>query len=109
MGNADKNKIIQRILELCATRGVSKYRLAKESQIPLTTLSNMIRNNTMPTVPTIERICSGLGITLGQFFASEEIYDSLTDEQREILEIWNSLNNHQKDLVKAYISGLIDR
>ena len=109
MKNAGKNKVIQRIIELCEIRGISVYRLSIDSEIPSTTLNNMIRNDTLPTIPTIEKICGAFGITLGQFFTSEEIYSSLTEEQQELLELWDSLNPYKKDLAKAYMRGLGER
>lgn len=109
MKNADKNKVIQRILELCENKKISIYRLAKDSQIPNTTLHNMIRNDTMPTIPTIEKICKAFGITMAQFFLSEDIYEPLTEEQRVILEMWDALNEYQKELAKAYLMGLCER
>lgn len=74
MGNDEKNKVIQRIQELCKEQEVSIYKLAIRSKIPNTTLTNMISKNTMPTVPTIEKICDAFDITLSQFFSSESIF-----------------------------------
>ena len=46
-----------------------------------------------------------MGITLAQFFARDELLD-LTDEQKSILDMWNGLDEQEKELVKAYIQGL---
>lgn len=109
MKNSEKNKIIRRILELCKINNITIYRLAINADIPRTTLSNMIRNNTLPTIPTIEKICKGFDITLAQFFMSDEIFGSLTSEQSELLELWELLNKEQKIVVKAYLYGLTQR
>lgn len=107
--NEEKNKVIRRIQELCKINDITVYRLSINSRIPNTTLNNMIRNNTLPTIPTIEKICKGFNITMAQFFQSEEIYDSLTMEQKEILEIWDTLNSNQKIRAKEYLRGLSDQ
>ncbi|MDD6043897.1 MAG: helix-turn-helix transcriptional regulator [Eubacteriaceae bacterium] len=102
----EKNSIIRRILELCKINGISVYRLAINSNIPKTTLNNMIRDNKMPTFPTIEKICMGFDITLAQFFMSEEIFESLTQDQKEILELWESLDGQKKLIAKTYMTWL---
>lgn len=106
MGNDEKNKVIQRIQELCKEQEVSIYKLAIRSKIPNTTLTNMISKNTMPTVPTIEKICDAFDITLSQFFSSESIFGLLSKEQAEILDMWTSLDEQGKALAKAYLKGL---
>lgn len=104
--NEEKNKVIRRILELCEINRITIYRLAINSGIPNTTLNNMIRNNTLPTIPTIEKVCRAFDISLAQFFMSEEIFEILTEEQREILGLWDSLDGQQKARAKAYLMGL---
>lgn len=104
--NQDKNIIIQRILDLCSQKHYSLYRLAKESNIPNTTLTNMVRTDTMPTFPTIQKICKGLDISIPQFFMSEDYFQSLTDNQREILRLWESLDKKQRLQAMAYLEGL---
>lgn len=40
------------------------------------------RNDTMPTVSTLKRICDGIGITMAQFFAESEEFSDLNEEQK---------------------------
>ena len=54
-----------RILQLCAERGISINRLASLSALPPSSLKNML--------------CDGLGITLGEFFSTPE-FDALEQE-----------------------------
>ena len=56
-----------RILQLCAERGISINRLAS-----LSALQN-------PKLLTIKLLCDGLGITLGEFFSTPE-FDALEQE-----------------------------
>ena len=98
-----KNKIISRIIELCEEREISFYRLAKLSNMSKTTLNNMISQNKMPTIPSIEKICKGLDITLAQFFSSEKLFPDVTEEQQELLLSWESLRPEDRELVKAYM------
>ena len=66
-----ENEILVRVRELCNKRGWTTYRLALESGIGQTTLSNLFKRNNIPTIPTLERICAGFGISLSQFFADD--------------------------------------
>lgn len=88
--------ILDRIKQLRDERGWSNYRLAKEANISEGSLNNLFRLNNNPTIPTLEAICSGLSISLSQFFAEGNEAIILNDEQREMLNIWNTLNKEQK-------------
>ena len=52
-----------RITELMIRHGWSEYRLAKESGLSQSTISNMFSRNTMPSISTLEVICDAFGIT----------------------------------------------
>lgn len=56
-----------RIRQLMKERSWSEYRLAKMSGLSASTLSNLFTRNTTPSIGTLEAICKGFGITLGQF------------------------------------------
>jgi len=88
--------ILDRIKQLRDDRGWSNYRLAKEAGISEGSLNNMFRLNNQPTIPTLEAICVGFGISLSQFFAEGKEAIALNDEQKEMLDIWNTLNKEQK-------------
>lgn len=89
-------EILNRIKQLRDERGWSNYRLAKEADISEGSLNNLFRLNNQPTIPTLEAICMGLDISLSQFFAEGKEAIALNDEQREMLNIWNTLNKEQK-------------
>ena len=63
--------VIQHIQDLCKERNWSYYRLAKESDIPYSTLNNMISRTNIPTIPTLQKLCDGFGITLADFFLDQ--------------------------------------
>lgn len=88
--------ILNRIKQLRDERDWSNYRLAKEAGISEGSLNNLFRLNNQPTIPTLEAICTGFGISLSQFFAEGDEAVILNEEQREMLDIWNTLNKEQK-------------
>ena len=44
--------VIQHIQDLCKERSWTYYRLAKEADIPYSTLNNMVNRTNIPTIPT---------------------------------------------------------
>ena len=88
--------ILDRIKQLKDDRGWSNYRLAKKSDVSQGTINNLFRLNNQPTIPTLEAICKGFGISLTQFFAEGNEAVVLSEEQREMLELWDTLNKEQK-------------
>jgi len=101
-----KNDVIMRIQELCQEKHISVYRLAQLSDIPRNTLNNMISEDRMPTIPTIEKICKGLDITLAQFFMSEKLYPGITEEQKRLLVHYESFSPKKRKLIKCYMEML---
>ncbi len=94
-----------RIRELMENRGWSPYRLAKESNVAWSTIRNMFDRNTEPTVPTLEAICRGLGISLESLLLGEG-YEVLNDEQKELLKQWSMLDDADKRLILNLLRSL---
>lgn len=101
--------VLGRIKQLCEARSWSYYRLAKASGIPYSTLNTMLHKSYVPTVPSLQKICDGFGITLAQFFSDKDEVSLLTKEQRECLERWDGLDKKSRELALAYMNGLADR
>ena len=70
-------------------------------------ISTLLNRKSVPTIQTLEKICEGFDITLAQFFAGDEEIPDLTADQKQLLYDWNAMDEHQKELVKAYIQGII--
>ena len=101
--------VINRIKQLCEEREFSYYQLAKRSEIPYSTLNTMILKNNQPSLPTLKKLCNGFGITLLQFFNTEDIPVSLSETQKECLSLFDVLTPKEQALVIAYIKGLSHR
>ena len=90
--------IPKRVKELCSKHKISKYRLAQLTDMSQTALGNIINKKSIPTVPTLERIA--------QFFAGEGMRPDLTDEQEELLEIWDDLNADERRILMNFVRTL---
>ena len=97
--------ILKEITRLRLSRNWSEYELEKISNLSTSTISTWYRKNQTPTIPSLEKICKGLGITLSQFFAEGEDTLSLTQEQREMLDSWSSLNEKQQEIFLALLKA----
>lgn len=92
-----------RIKELCDKQQITKYRLSQMTGVTQTVLSRIIKGENVPTIQTIEKICSALNISLAQFFAKDENPPDLTAEQKEIIETWNGLNPEERERLMKII------
>lgn len=69
-----------RILRLCEERNMTINRLASVCALPPSSIKNILYGKSRnPKLMTIKLICDGLGITLGEFFSTEE-FDTLEQE-----------------------------
>ena len=85
----------ERLQYLLDERGWTKYQLARKCGLSDATIANIFRRNTMPSIPTLEAICQGYGITLSQFFAEGEMVE-LTPDLKEVFDCWAALSPEQK-------------
>jgi transcriptional regulator with XRE-family HTH domain len=97
---------LNRIRQLQQQRKWTDYKLSKESGVAQSTLRNMFIRSTAPTIPTLEAICKGFGITLSQFFAESNEAVELNNEQRQMFEKWNTLSTEQKKLLFELIENM---
>lgn len=95
----------ERIKALMRERGWTPYRLAKESGLSDATVGNLFRRNTVSSMPTLETICHGLGITLSQFFAEGEMVE-LTLELKELFDDWVNLTADQKQAARQMLKSM---
>ena len=71
-----------RILELCGERNISINKLANICGLPPSSVKNILYGKSQnPKILTVKMICDGLGITLAQFFDTDE-YNHLEQELR---------------------------
>ena len=87
-------------------RGWTEYQLAERSGLPQSTISSWYRKNLVPSIPSLEKICQAFGITLAQFFSTDETSFSLTPVQRTLLEEAGRLSEEQQLALIAFFKTL---
>lgn len=97
--------IHKKLRNLMLEKGWTEYRLAKASGLSESTIANIFKRNTMPSISTLESICAGFGITLSQFFAENEMVE-LTPDLKELFDSWAILTPTQKAAIKQTIKSM---
>ena len=98
----DTNERLRKILN---ERGWTYYKLSKSSGLSESTVTNIFKRNTIPSIPTLELICKGFGITLSQFFADGDMVE-LTPDLKQIFDGWSNLTPKQKQAVIQMIDAM---
>ena len=72
----------ERLLNLCYEKRMSIHKLAMESGVAPSTIKNILYGKSKnPGIVTIKMLCDGLGISLTDFFVTEE-FSSLEQEMK---------------------------
>jgi len=101
----DKNMDVNlRLKTLMQEQGWSEYRLAKEANLSQSTIANIFRRNTVPSIATLDAICHSLGLTLSQFFSCNETKDD--DNTLRLLRAWTRLSEDQKELLLTLLTHI---
>ena len=98
--------ITRKIKKLLKESGLTQYAFSKKVHMSRNTLYNMLLRETMPTIPVLEKICSGFGMTVSQFLAGpNEIF--MPDEEKKIIADYRKLSDKDKSVVEGFIKGKI--
>jgi len=89
-----------RIRQLMAEREWTIYRLAQESGLSQTTISNIFKRNNQPSLPTVNAICDACGITLAQFFTENDAKSELDNSVA-------ALKEDQREALAAFIKTIV--
>lgn len=98
--------VLERIVFYRKQKGWSEYQLAEESGLTQSTISSWYRKNMVPSVPSLEKVCNAFGITLSQFFSTEDDNFSLTSLQKELLREAGHLTEQQQSALIAFFRTL---
>lgn len=93
------DELLDKLTELRDNRNWSNYRVAKESGLPVSTVSNIYKRKTAPQFYTLCLICNGFGISLSDFFCGDKKFISLDQREKEFLKLINQLDDEQQELI----------
>lgn len=98
--------VLEKIKKMQQERGWSTYKLAYESGLTQSTLSNMFARGTCPTIETLQMICDAFGISLSEFFEEDESKAYVSKQELQLLNKYRALNGKEKDAVKTLVDTL---
>ena len=98
--------VLEKIKKMQQERGWSTYKLAYESGLTQSTLSNMFARGTCPTVDTLQKICEAFGISLSEFFKENEGKSYVSKEEQDLLNKYRALGDKEKHAVKSMVLAL---
>lgn len=96
---------LARLKQLLQERGWTEYKLSQECGLAQSTIGNIFRRNTVPSLSTLETICKGFGITMSQFFAEGDFVE-LTPDLKELFDTWVPLLPEQKEAVLQMMKAM---
>lgn len=107
------NDILKRITSLMNTRNWTLYKLAKESDIPYSSLNSMFQKNNQPTISTLEKICKAFNITMSEFFSNtplnKKIKQDFSKVELELIQTFQNLSKSNQKLLIDFANLLHNR
>lgn len=101
--------IVSKILKLREERQWTEYKLSQEAGISQSTLSNLVNRGNNPSLHTLEKVAQAFGLSLAQFFNTNDEEFYLSKEQKLLLSRWDHLDKRQREKVLVYIQGMLER
>lgn len=95
----DGKAIYDKVDAMRLTKGWTIYKLAKEAAVAPTTLYNWRDRSSSPTLSLLEAVCSALEISVIDFLLDGDELTAFTEEQKELMRLWNTLSKEQKKAV----------
>lgn len=99
--------VLKKIEYLRRERSWSEYQLAEKSGLTQSTISSWYRNNVLPTLPSLIKICDAFQISLSAFFLEDdEMTLTLTADQRKLVENAARLTPEQYKALLSFLETL---
>ncbi len=93
---SDGKEIYDKVDALRLEKGWTIYELAKKAGVAPTTIYNWRDRRSYPSLSLLEAVCSAFEITVVDFLMDENELTALTEEQKEVMRLWNTLSSEQK-------------
>ncbi len=87
----------KRLTYIRESKGYSVYKLAQISDVSATYIQDIERGKKQPSVEIMGKLCAALGLTLSDFFTTEE-----AEFEPELLELINNARKLSKEQISAF-------
>lgn len=100
-----QNIIGDRLYNLRMKSNLTISELNKRTDISEGYLSDMENGTKQPSIKMLTTICDFFGITISEFFVDDGMLIDLSEKQRELIRLSDSLNDNQLDNLNEFIKG----
>lgn len=83
----------KRLKQLREAKEFSIYRLSKDSDISQGHISDLENGKNQPTIETLKKLLTPMGITLSEFFNEDGEVTVLNDREKEIVTNFRTMND----------------
>jgi transcriptional regulator with XRE-family HTH domain len=97
--------ILEKLDKLRKEKGISIFKLTELAGLSENTIYNWYNKGSCPTIEALKAVCDVLNISLSCFFA-ENINESISAQEEEILSLFRALTPTQKELSKQLLVEL---
>lgn len=98
--------VLEKIIEQRKLRGWSEYMLADKANIPQSTISSWYKKQLLPSLTSLEKICSAFDMSMAEFLMEESDTMLVNTEQKDLLKHWSKLTKEQKGLVLGLLKSM---
>ena len=95
-----------RLKQLRKAKGFSMYKLHKESGLSQGHISDLEKCINQPTIETLQRLLTPMGITLAEFFNEDGDVSILSEREKELVSGFRTLPDDKAELVLQMINAL---
>lgn len=92
----DSKEIYDKVNNMRLEKGWTIYELAKKAGVAPTTIYNWRDRLSSPTLSLLDAVCSAFEISVIDFLLNEDELLALTEEQKEVMRLWNTMSSEQK-------------
>ena len=97
--------ILEKLDKLRKEKGISIFKLTEFAGLSENTIYNWYNKGSCPTIEALKAVCDVLDVSLSYFFA-ENINESISAQEEELLSLFRALTPTQKELSKQLLVEL---
>ena len=102
----NNKEIYEKVDKLRQQRGWTVYELAMKAGISPQTLYNWRNRLSSPSLTLLDAVCYAFGITVIDFLLDNDELVNLTNEQKELMSLWNTLSAEQKKSIITLMKSM---
>lgn len=102
----DSDRIYNKLNDIRRSKKLTIYQLAKAANVSYSTIYKWRDNKSSPSLYLLESLCDVLEIDIINLLVKEEDLVRLSDEEKNLYDIWKTLNRDQKIAIMALAEAL---